>query len=152
MTMRQERREYTRIYESAGISFNREAAPRPRHAMSRDISRGGIRFFVDEIIPDNTVLSARITLPLASLSFKTPIRVKWIKKASIGTKFEAGAEFLNISDDINVSLSRYIESRKDRYGLPLPSHHRQPDPLPAYRLNSFRSIIDYLKKRFGSDV
>jgi len=114
-----ERRKFIRVPEQAEISF--KVLPNPKTAMffTSDIGQGGIRFFVQECIPQNSLMEIRLTLKDIPFSFKAIVKVKWIKKEAYSDRYEIGVEFINIPQEASSHLIRYIQTatRKTKNNL-----------------------------------
>ena len=109
-----ERRKFIRIPEQAEISFR--VLPNPKSAMffTKDIGQGGIRFFVSECVPQNSLMEIRLTLKDIPFSFKAIVKVKWIKKEAYADRYEIGVEFVNITKEASDHLIRYIQTATKR--------------------------------------
>ena len=77
--------------------------------VTRDLCQGGVRFFVSDFIPKDSVLKIRITIEQVSLSFEALVKVRWIKKTARGDRYEVGAEFINIPQRAADQLVSYIQ-------------------------------------------
>ncbi|MBL7197733.1 MAG: PilZ domain-containing protein [Candidatus Omnitrophica bacterium] len=106
----QERRRFVRIPDQAEISY--KILPNPKSAMFfiKDIGQGGIRFFVEECVPQNSLLEIRLTIKEIPFSFKAVVKARWVKKEDYGDRYEIGVEFINIPKEATEHLIRYIES------------------------------------------
>lgn len=106
----QERRKYIRIPESSPISYEIIHDAIIEKFVTEDISQDGIKFFVHEPIPKDTLLKIKLTLKKISFSFETFIRVAWIKKEARCRKYEIGAEFICLPTKATERLIDYIKS------------------------------------------
>ena len=105
-----ERRKFVRISEQADISYKILPEPKTEMFITRDISQGGIRFFVKEHIPQKSRLEIRLTLKQIPFSFKAVAEVKWIRKDPHSDSYEIGVEFVNIPMEATKHLMQYITS------------------------------------------
>jgi len=108
-----DRRKFERIPENSEISYEVTPDPKTEHFVTKDISGGGIRFFVHEFIPENSILKIRLTLRKISLSFETFVKVVWITEDHINERYEVGVEFLEVPKDVALHLIDYIKFIKD---------------------------------------
>ncbi len=111
-----ERRKYLRIPDRAEISYRILPNPKTSMFFTKDISQGGIRFFVGAIVPQNSLMEIRLTFKEIPFSFKTVVKTKWIKEDAYGDRYEVGVEFVNISKEATGHLIRYIQNVMDKSG------------------------------------
>jgi len=111
-----ERRRYLRIPDQAEISYRILPNPKTSMFFTKNISQGGIRFFVGAIVPQNSLMEIRLTLKDIPFSFKTVVKTKWVKKETYGDRYEVGVEFVNISKEAVGHLIRYIQNVIDKSG------------------------------------
>ena len=75
-----ERRKYVRIPESLPVSYRILPKVNVVNFASRNLSQGGIRFYVSVSPPEKSVLKIRITIEKAALSFETLVQMRWSRK------------------------------------------------------------------------
>lgn len=102
-------RKFIRIPESAEISYRLIKNIKTTGALSKDISKGGLRFFVNEFIPKESVLKIKIIIKKLPYSFEVIAKVKWVKKRFANESFEIGVEFIEVPQKDLQHLERYIE-------------------------------------------
>ena len=109
-----ERRKFVRVPEQAEISF--KVLPNPKTAMflTRDISQGGIRFYVEEYVSEGSFIEMRLTIKEIPFSFKAVAKIKWVKKEAHENRYEIGVEFVNISQEAVEHLIQYIKQALTR--------------------------------------
>ena len=105
-----ERRQYVRIPDESEITYKVLSEPKINMFFTKDLSRGGIRFFIQDAVPQNSLLEIRLTLEKIPFSFRTIVRTKWVRKVAHSERYEIGAEFVNLPEDANEYLIRYIDS------------------------------------------
>ena len=105
-----ERRRYVRIPENSQISYRILPDIKTKAFLTRDISQGGIRFFVHEFIPANSNLQIRLALEKISFSFEAFVKVIWTRKDAHSERYEIGVEFMNIPKKAADHLIDYIKS------------------------------------------
>ena len=105
-----ERRRFLRIPDELEITYKVISDTKTKMFMTKDISQGGIRFFAQEPIPQNSLLEIRLTLKEVPFSFKTVVRTRWVKMVPYGDLYEVGVEFINIPQDAAEHLLQYINT------------------------------------------
>lgn len=103
-------RKFIRIPESTEISYRLIKNIKTIGALSKDISKGGLRFFVSEFIPNESILKIKIGLEKTHYSFEVMAKVKWIKKRFANESFEIGVEFIEVPRKDLQKLEQYIEN------------------------------------------
>jgi c-di-GMP-binding flagellar brake protein YcgR len=98
-----------RIPEKAPISYEVMSDAKTADFITKDISQGGVRFFVHEFIPKDSLLKIRLTFQKMIFSFEAIVRVVWIKEDHLNERYEVGVEFVNISKKATEHLIGYIE-------------------------------------------
>ena len=106
----EERRRFIRIPESLQITYRQAQQPKSSKFITKDISQKGIRFFVHDFVPINSILRIKIEIKKMLFSFEAIARVIWIKKEPYSNRYEVGAQFSEIPKD---SLSYLIEYIKE---------------------------------------
>lgn len=104
-----ERRKFIRIPEHAQITYEVMPSPKIENYLTRDLSQGGIRFFVHEFIPPRSQLKVRIALHKIAFSFETLVRIAWIKEEPLSERYEVGGEFVDIPPEVARHLVEYID-------------------------------------------
>ena len=89
-----ERRKFMRIPQSTEISYEIADKPEIHAFLIRNISQGGISFFVHKFIPQGTILKIRFSL--VEFSYDGFVKVAWIREVTYNEKYEVGAEFMNM--------------------------------------------------------
>lgn len=105
-----DRRKYLRIPESSQISYEVLSTSKIRDFVTKDISQGGIRFLVNEFIPNNSLLKIRVTLEKIHFCFEALVKMVWINEDPRSERFEVGVEFINISEEAQQHLIDYINA------------------------------------------
>ena len=57
------------------VQWTNGSEQRKAHAVTQDVSSGGVYFFLPEAIPDSTAVEIEMTLP-AQITLGTPVRVR----------------------------------------------------------------------------
>lgn len=104
-----DKRKYIRISESAEVSYRLIKNIRTTGALSKDISKGGLKFFVNEFIPKESVLKIKIGLEKIPYSFEVMAKVKWIKKRFANERYEIGVQFIEVPREGLLHLEQYIQ-------------------------------------------
>jgi c-di-GMP-binding flagellar brake protein YcgR len=105
-----ERRRFIRIPESSQISYEILSERKARDYLTRDISQGGIRFFVHEFIRRESILKIRLILAKTTFSFEALVKVVWIREDTLSERYEIGVEFIDIPSNATEHLIDYIRS------------------------------------------
>ena len=105
-----ERRRFVRIPENSQISYRVMTNMKNVGSLTKDISRGGIKFLVHEFIPVDSILEISITLKNTSFYFQTLVRSRWITEKLPNERYEIGVEFINIPKKAAEHLIDYIKS------------------------------------------
>ncbi|MDD5729580.1 MAG: PilZ domain-containing protein [Candidatus Omnitrophica bacterium] len=105
-----EKRKFVRIAENMSISYQVMHTSKTGDFLTRDMSLGGISFYVSEFIPKDTVLKIKIDLTHLFLSLEALVRVVWVVEDHHKERYEVGAEFLNLSEDDTRNLFEYVSS------------------------------------------
>jgi len=103
-----DRRRYIRISEESQISYRVLPKAKSDKFLAKNISQGGIRFLVGEIIPRDALIEISVTLKKIPFSFKAIAKVRWVRKELSGHRHEVGAEFVNIPEKASTYLINYI--------------------------------------------
>ncbi|MFA5271448.1 MAG: PilZ domain-containing protein [Candidatus Omnitrophota bacterium] len=105
-----ERRRFVRIPESSEITYRIVSETRTEHFITQNISRGGVRFFVHEFIPQGTLLKIKLKLKKTCFSFEALAQVRWIEEDTFSERFEIGVQFIDISHNSTKYLLHYIDT------------------------------------------
>ena len=106
----QERRKFIRVPDNLQISYEVMPHPKVGDFFTRDISQGGIRFFVHEFIRRNSILKIKLTLAKTTFYFEALVKVVWIKEDTLSERYEVGVEFVDIPQNAIAHLIDYIRS------------------------------------------
>ena len=106
----EERRKYVRIPEDARISYRCIPKTKMDEYKTKDISQGGIRFLVRELIPKGSYLNIRIALPGALGSLELMGKLVWIKSIPRSSEYEVGVQFVDMPAHAAQRLISYIKN------------------------------------------
>ena len=126
-----EKRKFVRIPAFAEISYRLIKSVKTTGALSKDISRDGLRFLVNEFIPKESVLKIKIGLQRVPYSFEVMAEVKWIKKRFSNERYEIGVQFIEVPQEGFLYLEQYIQnthSKKTRPKSISPDKLKGPAP------------------------
>jgi len=104
----QERRRYIRIPESLEITYRIASQSKSSEFITKDISQTGIRFFVHDFIPINSIVKVKIKIKKMPFSFEALTKVVWAKKDPYSNRYEVGARFSEIPQQALNHLIEYI--------------------------------------------
>ena len=79
-------------------------------SVTKNLSRGGVRFTTPEFISRACRLVLEMDMPMLTKPVKAISKVAWIRKLSSGDNFEIGSQFLEISKSDKEMVSKYVES------------------------------------------
>ena len=105
-----DRRKYIRVEDNAHITYQIIHTAKTGDYVTKDISQGGISFFVNEFIPKGAVLKVRLDLKGIPFSFEALVHIVWVVEDQHKEGYEVGAEFENLSEDDTRYLIDYISS------------------------------------------
>ncbi|MFC1752689.1 PilZ domain-containing protein [Thermoproteota archaeon] len=106
----QERRRYVRIPQSSQISYRVLPNTGAKRFLTRDISEGGVRFFVHKFVPLGSLLEISITIGEVNFSLGTIAKSRWVSKEAFGERHEIGAEFIDLPKEARDRISGYISN------------------------------------------
>ena len=105
-----ERRKYIRVPDHLKVNYRVLSQAKTTGYLTRNISQGGVSFFVSEFVPPGTILEIRLTIEKLVFSFETQVEVRWIKEHPQDNRFEVGVEFVNIPQGALEHLIQYIKT------------------------------------------
>ena len=82
--------------ENSEVSYRIVNSSKSKRFIGRDISRGGVRFYVHEFIPKGSVLRLKISPADKSFYFESLVVVKWIREYPRSGYYEIGTEFIDM--------------------------------------------------------
>jgi len=91
------------------ISYRQVRYTKTGGYLTRDISQGGIRFYVHEFIAKDSLLAIRLTLQNIFFSFEALVKVAWIVEVPRSDRYEIGVEFKEIPSEAVNHLIAYIK-------------------------------------------
>jgi hypothetical protein len=93
---------FRKLRDGAGISGD--------SSLSKNLSKGGIRFKTAEFISMACRLILELDIPMFVKPIKAISKVAWIKKADSGDDYEVGNQFLEMSKKDKELISEYVNS------------------------------------------
>ena len=109
-----ERRRYIRIPERQKISYKILPERKVQGFLTKNISQGGIRFYIHDFIPPQSLLEVRLTFDKFLFSFEAIVRVVWVEKEAHSERYEIGVEFTKLPGEAGQYLVDYISSVVDQ--------------------------------------
>lgn len=113
-----EKRKYTRVQGSVELSYRILTNIRAKGSITKDVSRGGMRLYVNDFLPKGSLLQLVLNLKEMHFSFDALARVKWIKKKTNSNNYEIGVEFIEVPDEGLKQLSRYLRLNRQKKDQP----------------------------------
>ena len=115
-----ERRQEPLVQDDLGIALNlmSEDGPIPHRTstifhLTKDISRGGLRFENDREIPVNTLLKVHVALKIPLLTITHFGRVRWTNRVPNQVGFDIGVQFTESPPHDMQIWSNYVAQRRD---------------------------------------
>lgn len=108
-----EKRECPRYDLRIPLSYKKiEAKSREfKGSLLKNISLGGVRLSVYELLPQNLKLALEIPLRPGLKPIEAHSRVAWVRSLSYGEQYDIGVEFLKVSKEDNEQLAKFIKPR-----------------------------------------
>jgi c-di-GMP-binding flagellar brake protein YcgR len=78
------------------------------YAQIKNISPGGVKILSSVVLPSNTSIKLKITLPESAKSIEPVGRVVWVTKSGGGEVYEMGIEFQHTPPHILSTLLEYV--------------------------------------------
>jgi len=106
----EERRKCPRVYASLPMQFREigEFDKLPRDTITKDLSRGGVRFSADKFVPVGSRLVVNIALESRSEPLRSTVKIVWAKRQQYSDSYELGCQFVNIDDEAKSRINRFI--------------------------------------------
>lgn len=79
-------------------------------AAIRDIGGGGICLRTEECLPVSCVIEVRINFPNIATSIFALARVVWVKQRNKSRRYEIGAQFINIDEEVRKTIEDQVRS------------------------------------------
>ena len=108
-----ERRKFGRVKSHVPIKFRKlrsGVGSDGTGSISKNISKGGIRFRTGEFISMACRLIMELDVPMFSKPIKAITKVAWIRKTEGGDDYEVGNQFVEMSKEDKELISEYVES------------------------------------------
>ena len=103
-----ERRRFVRIPEDSTLSYKVMSEAKTEDFFTRNISQGGISFFVHKFIPKNSNLKIKLQLKKIPFYFEAMVKLVWIRKVAHSERYEIGVEFISMPEKATELLIAYI--------------------------------------------
>ncbi len=105
-----ERRVFVRIPEHLQIYYKVLSDIKEKGFITMDVSPGGLRFYVQELVPKGKILEIKICLGNPFFLIKAMVKVIWVKIDAQNNRYELGTKFESIPRDSLERLIWYLES------------------------------------------
>ena len=123
-----ERRKFVRIPKHLQVSYKVLHSKETKMFFTANISESGMRFFVRENIPKDTLLEIKLNLDDICFSFEAVVKVMWSKKETYSDRYEVGVEFVNIPKEAQAHLNNFINSYFRKIEAEGNIKERSPNP------------------------
>jgi c-di-GMP-binding flagellar brake protein YcgR len=110
----QERRRFVRLDARVKVEYQiLESQQVVVDSFTKNVSQGGICLFLSSALKKDTVLDLKLYLPDQREPVPAVGKIVWIEQFEVGEKegreqYEAGIEFINISDVDRNKIGRYV--------------------------------------------
>jgi c-di-GMP-binding flagellar brake protein YcgR len=125
------KRRFSRVLQHAELTWRLVNDTKQSGSISKDISAGGLRFFVTKFIPPKSNLRIQATIPDAHLFFEIIGEVKWTRTVYSDEQYEIGVEFTDIPEDALKKLNHYITIKSGNVDTILAEDKRRERPEKA---------------------
>jgi len=105
-----EKRRFIRIPDNSIISYQLLTTAKIEDYVTEDISQGGVKFFLHEFVPKGSLLKIKISFEKMHLSIESLVKVAWIREDTLGQRYEAGVEFVEMPQEAARYLVKYIKA------------------------------------------
>ena len=103
-----ERRKYVRIPDGSQITYQVITGKKACDYITRDLSRGGIRFFVKNFFQKDSILKIKLTMDRAPVTFEAVVKTAWVSQVPHSDQYEIGAQFIDMPSEAVGHLIDYI--------------------------------------------
>jgi len=105
---KQEQRKYPRLNMSLPIQFREigEFDKLPCETISKDISKGGVRFIAQKFIPVGNRLVVNIVFEPHTEVVRTIVKIVWIRRERYRDTYELGCQFVHIGEEARDRIYR----------------------------------------------
>ena len=113
MGRKMEQRKQTRVKTHIPVKYHRlrdGSGADGIGSISRNLSKGGVRFRTSEFISMACRLILELDIPQITKPIKIISRVAWIRKTDSGDDYEIGNQFLEISKEDKDIVSEYVDN------------------------------------------
>lgn len=110
----QEKRKFVRLDTRVKVEYHIiELSETELKSFTKNLSQGGICLFLDSLVRKDTLLELKLFLPEQTEPIQTTGKIVWIDSFKLGNKdaqeqYEAGIEFINISDEDRKKIAKYV--------------------------------------------
>ena len=115
--MVEERRKFERLNLLADVSYSKRVpSEQEKLSLAKNISSGGISIISYEPLQESDILDLKVYLPEDKEPVNVVGRVSWVKEFIVGDdkkgkRFDAGIEFIKISDKDKEKINKYTFNR-----------------------------------------
>ena len=108
-----ERRRHTRFEDELSVSYSVEKKPHLRNSRTINLSKGGMKLFLDDKLQKGAILDLKIYIPQKKVTVEVEAEVVWTKDAQdndlSGKRFfHSGVKFIAMKGSSDAHLSEYI--------------------------------------------
>lgn len=111
----EERREHERFPHDLEVEYNVEKKPHLKRGTSVDISKGGMKLFLDEKLPKGAIVDLKLSTPDNKKTIEIEAEIVWTSDADVKDSsgkrfFHSGLKFIAVKESSGTHLSEYISN------------------------------------------
>jgi c-di-GMP-binding flagellar brake protein YcgR len=107
--LQEERRRFPRVRAHIPVNYRLKMQNKIKATLSRDISEGGIRLWIEGYIPINANFLLEMNLPKIYKMIRLVARVAWVLRIPHSDRYQLGLEFIEINQAHKKDLTEYIK-------------------------------------------
>ena len=103
-----EKREFIRLSTNIKVKYKILSRGKKKEALSKDISGGGIKLFLNEKLEIHTLLRLELKIPKHPGLISAEGIIVWVEKSKIIPKFNTGIKFTKIKPISKARIFKYV--------------------------------------------
>lgn len=106
--MTKEKRNFIRLTANIKVTYRILKKVRTRETLTKNIGGGGIKLFLSENLPVNTLLKLEIKIPKYPEPISAEGRIIWVERSKLRPKFNVGIGFTKITSVDRARIFKYV--------------------------------------------
>ena len=106
--MVKEKRKFIRLTANIRVKYRILKKIGTKETLTKNIGGGGIKLFLNESLPVNTLLKLDIKIPKYPESISAEGRIIWVEKSKLRPKFNVGISFTKITSVDRARIFKYV--------------------------------------------